>query len=118
MLVLTFREELTRIVAETDQNVLLSALIENEEAWKNFQQIPVQAGKRIAYITAKTPASLISRLRQNHVLIMADVSEDRFNAGKPLQAEAYQTKVKDQQLDILISDFPVEARHALSSEKK
>lgn len=117
MLVLTFKDEFTRLVAGTSQNVLLSALIETEEAWKAFEQIPVQTGKRIAYITAKTPAELITRLRQKNVRIMADVSEDSTNGGKPLSADGYRTKVKDQKLDILISDFPIEARHALGSGK-
>ncbi|GGB96231.1 glycerophosphodiester phosphodiesterase family protein [Dyadobacter sediminis] len=118
MLVLTFKDEFTRLVAETDQNVLLSALIETGEAWNAFEQIPVRAGKRIAYITARTPAELISRLRQEKVRIMADVSEDSTNGGKPMPADGYRVKVKEQQLDILISDYPVEAHHALGSEKR
>ncbi|WP_161597162.1 glycerophosphodiester phosphodiesterase family protein [Dyadobacter flavalbus] len=118
MLVLTFKDEFTRLVAETNQNVLLSALIETEQAWKAFEQIPVRPGKRIAYITAKTPAELITRLRQQKVRIMADVSEDSKNGGKPLSADGYRTKVKNQQLDILISDFPTEAHHALGSQKR
>jgi len=118
MLVLTFKDEYTRLVAGTDQNVLLSALIETHEAWNAFEQIPVQNGKRIAYITAKTPAALITTLRNKNVLIMADVSEDLFHNGKPLHPEGYRAKVKDQQLDILISDFPTEARHALHAPER
>ena len=117
MLVLTFKDEFTRQVAETNQNVMLSALIETDEAWKSFEQIPVQTDKRIAYITTKTPAILITKLRKKNVAIMADVSEDLRNNGKPLPAEAYRAKVKEQKLDILISDFPIEAHEALGSQK-
>ncbi|QLH33079.1 MAG: hypothetical protein HWD62_12230 [Cyclobacteriaceae bacterium] len=44
---------------------------------------------------------------------MADVSEDLRHNEKPLEASGYKTKVQQQQLDILISDFPIEARKAL-----
>ena len=117
MLVLTFKDEFTRQVAETNQNVMLSALIETDESWKSFEQIPVQTDKHIAYITTKTPAILITKLRKKNVVIMADVSEDLRNNGKPLPAEAYRAKVKEQKLDILISDFPIEAHEALGSQK-
>ncbi|MCE7067036.1 glycerophosphodiester phosphodiesterase family protein [Dyadobacter sp. CY326] len=118
MLVLTFKDEITAEVASASQDVFMSALIETPQAWENFKQIPVQSGKRIAYITNRTPASFISTLRKERVLIMADVSEDLRNGGKPLQTEGYREKVKNQDLDILISDFPIEAREALGSAKK
>jgi glycerophosphoryl diester phosphodiesterase len=117
MLVLTFQNQITAQVAKTSQNVFLSALIETDVAWKAFEQIPVQTGKRIAYITTKTPVSLITTLQQKNVIIMADVSENIRNGGKPLHKDAYRAKVKDQKLDILISDFPIEARDALDSQK-
>jgi glycerophosphoryl diester phosphodiesterase len=113
MLVLTFQNQVTAQIAKISQNVFLSALIETDEAWKTFEQIPVRASKRIAYITAKTPARLITILQQKNVLMMADVSEDIRNGAKPLHADAYRAKVKDQKLDILISDFPMEARDAV-----
>ena len=43
---------------------------------------------------------------------MADVSEALRNSGKPLDNTGYQNKVKESSLDILITDFPVEARKA------
>ena len=44
---------------------------------------------------------------------MADASEDIRNNGKPLETKGYRKKVRLQQLDILISDFPIEAKQAL-----
>ena len=44
---------------------------------------------------------------------MADVSEALRNSGKPLDDNGYQNKVRDNSLDILITDFPIEARKAL-----
>lgn len=114
VLVLTFRPEYTQLVAEHHPAILLSALIESDTDLNFFNQLPVHPGKRIAYINAKTPAALIARLREEKILIMADVSEDLRNAGKPLSDEGYRQKVLEQNLDLLICDFPIEARRALN----
>lgn len=113
VVVLTFRKEHTQLIAENYPQVLLSTLIETEEDLNFFKRLPLQINKRIAYINSKTPMDLIARLRDEKILIMADVSEDLRHKGKPLEASGYKTKVLQQQLDILISDFPIEARKAL-----
>jgi glycerophosphoryl diester phosphodiesterase len=113
MLTLTFNMDLTKKVAALSNQILLSALMESENDWQQFKEVPMFAGKKIAYINQKTPVSLIQELKKNEVRIMADVSEALRNSGKPLGNEGYQKKVKDQTLDILITDFPIEARKAL-----
>lgn len=113
VLVLTFRKDYTRWVAENYPQVLLSALIETEGDFNIFKKLPHQPNKRVAYINTKTSAELVDQLRAEKILIMTDVSEDLRHNGKPLDAEVYKTKVQQQQLDILISDFPIEARQAL-----
>lgn len=113
VLVLTFKKEYTQLVAENYSQVLLSALIETEDDFNHFKTLPHQANKRVAYINSKTSVDLITRLREEKILIMADVSEDLRHSGKPLEAEAYKSKAQQQQLNILISDFPIEARQAL-----
>jgi glycerophosphoryl diester phosphodiesterase len=113
MLVLTFRMELTQQVSALSQKILLSTLIETESDWEAARQIATPADKRVAYVNVKTPGSLISQLRKDGVKIIADVSENIRHQGKPLQSEFYQKQIKDLQLDILISDFPIEAHRAL-----
>jgi len=110
MLTLTFNMELTKKVATLSNKISLSALMESENDWQMFKEISMPVGKKIAYVNAKTPVLLIQELRKNNVKIMADVSEAIRNSGKPLGDEGYQKKVKDQTLDILITDFPIEAR--------
>ena len=110
MLTLTFNMELTKKVATLSNKISLSALMESENDWQMFKEISMPVGKKIAYVNAKTPVLLIQELRKNNVKIMADVSEASRNSGKPLGDEGYQKKVKDQTLDILITDFPIEAR--------
>ena len=110
MLVLTFRMELTRQVSALSQKILLSTLIETEMDWEAASELPIQ--NLVAYVNAKTPTPLISKMRKQGVKIMADVSEDTRYNGKPLSEESYRKQVRDMQLDILISDFPIEARKA------
>lgn len=116
VVVLTFKEEYTQLVAENFPQVLLSALIETEADLDGFKELPVQNSKRIAYINAQTPAELITKLRKEKIIVMADVSEDKLNNGVPLISLDYKRKVQQQKLDILISDFPIEARRALEKQ--
>lgn len=112
MLTLTFNMDLTKKVASLSDQISLSALIESENDWQQFIDVPMAAGKKIAYINAKTPATLIQDMKRNKIKIMADVSEALRNSGRPLEQVGYQNKVNDQSLDILITDFPIEARKA------
>jgi hypothetical protein len=52
-------------------------------------------------------------MKRNGISIMADVSENQRYKGKPLSAAAYQTIVRENLLNILITDYPVEARNLL-----
>jgi glycerophosphoryl diester phosphodiesterase len=113
MLTLTFNMALTKKVATLSSQIALSALMESESDWQQFKDIPMAAGKKIAYINTKTPATLIQEMKKSKVRIMADVSEALRNSGKPLEEAGYQHKVKENALDILITDFPIEARKAL-----
>lgn len=112
MLTLTFNMDLTKKVAALSNQISLSALIESENDWQQFIDVPMTAGKKIAYINMKTPATIIQDMKRNKIKIMADVSEALRNSGKPLDQIGYQNKVNDQSLDILITDFPIEARKA------
>lgn len=112
MLTLTFNIELTKNVATLSNQIALSALMESESDWQQFKDVPMPAGKKIAYINSKTSATLIQEMKKNRVKIMADVSEALRNSGKPLEEAGYQNKVKESSLDILITDFPMEARKA------
>ena len=113
MLTLTFNMDLTKKVAALSNQISLSALMESENDWQQFKDVPMAAGKKIGYINQKTPASLIQELKKNKVKIMADVSEVLRNSSKPLDREGYMNKVNANSLDILITDFPIEAREAL-----
>jgi len=117
MLTLTFSMELTKKVATLSKHISLSALMESEYDWQQFKEIDMPDGKKIAYINTKTPVSLIQDLKKNQIKVMADVSEAIRNSGKPLADAGYLDKVRENSLDILITDFPVEARKALKKKQ-
>lgn len=108
-LTLTFNMELTARVAALSNQVMLSALIVTEADWQQFEKINLPVSKKVAYINGSTPTDVVDQLKKNHLNVMADVSEAQNNLGKPLDKEGYRTKVKKQQLDILITDYPIEA---------
>ncbi|MDZ7647853.1 MAG: glycerophosphodiester phosphodiesterase family protein [Cytophagales bacterium] len=113
-LTLTFNMELTRKVAALSNTVMLSALIVTEADWQQFNKVQLPQQKKVAYINSSTPTDVIEQLKKNHIKVMADVSEAQNSSGRPLDADGYLTKVKQQQLDILITDYPIEALSALS----
>lgn len=115
-LTLTFNMELTRKTAALSNKVMLSALIITQEDWQQFKSITLPESKKVAYINSNTPTSLIDQLKKNHIKVMADVSEAQNNSGRPLDGAGYKAKVRQQQLDILITDYPIEARLALSGK--
>jgi len=115
-LTLTFNMELTQKVSALSNKVTLSALIVTETDWQQFEKINLPVSKKVAYINANTPTDVIEQLKKNHLKVMADVSETQNNSGKPLDKAEYRTKVKQQQLDILITDYPIEALGAFNKK--
>jgi glycerophosphoryl diester phosphodiesterase len=108
-LVLTFKVDYSKRVAAASRTIGLSCLITSEEEWKAIETLQIPARQLVAYISAKTDLSLITLLKSKKIKVMTDVSEYLRHNAKPLTAEEYAQKVKQQSLDILISDFPVEA---------
>jgi glycerophosphoryl diester phosphodiesterase len=108
-LVLTFKVDYSKRVAAASSSIGLSCLITSEEEWKVIEALQIPVRQLVAYISAKTDSSLINLLKSKKIKVMTDVSEYLRHNAKPLNVEEYANKVKQQSLDILISDFPVEA---------
>lgn len=108
-LVLTFKVDYSKRVAAASRTIGLSCLITSQDEWKAIEALQIPSQQLVAYISAKTDASLITLLKSKKIKVMTDVSEYLRHNAKPLNAEEYANKVKQQSLDILISDFPVEA---------
>ncbi len=108
-LVLTFKVDYSKRVAAASRTIGLSCLITSEEEWKAIEALQIPAQQLVAYISAKTDLYLITLLKSKKIKVMTDVSEYLGHNATPLSAEEYANKVNKQSLDILISDFPVEA---------
>jgi glycerophosphoryl diester phosphodiesterase len=113
VLTLTFDPAITARVAAFAPDIALSALIITDADWQAFQRAALRADRRVAYITNRTTPALVTTLRRAGVRIMADVSEGTRHGGSARPAAAYRAQVREQQLDILITDYPIEARAAL-----
>jgi glycerophosphoryl diester phosphodiesterase len=102
---LTFNAEHTSIAYKLLPDAKISYLDDNLDEREVALQIPIN--NRVAYITAKTTQQRIDELKSQGILIMADVSELTRNEGKPFQKTFYQAQAKNQNLGILITDFPI-----------
>ncbi len=108
-LVLTFKVDYSKRVAAASRSIGVSCLITSEEEWNAIEALQIPAQQLVAYISAKTDSSLINLLKSKKIKVMTDVSEYLRHNAKPLNSEEYANKVRHQSLDILISDFPLEA---------
>jgi glycerophosphoryl diester phosphodiesterase len=116
MIVLTFNIDLTKKMALLSDKVMLSSLVETQSDWLLLSDVAIPQNRKIAYINSKAPRSLLQELKRNRINLMTDLSEALRNSGKPLANKDYQAFVKENLLDILITDFPIEARKALSDQ--
>jgi glycerophosphoryl diester phosphodiesterase len=105
-IVLTFTAEDSRAVSKISREVRISCLIKNADDWEAIRAIPRQ--QVIAYIDKKTDLKLIEQIRTAKIPVMTDVSENTTDRTYPFGREFYAELVKNLQLDILITDYPVD----------
>lgn len=107
-LFLTFKtEDAQQLISISDQ-LYISVLIRNKEDWQRIKGYPKSVQYLVAYVERKAGIDFISYLKSNGLKMMADVSEHTTNQGILYGKDYYQQRIKDQQLDILITDFPIE----------
>lgn len=107
-LFLTFKPEDTERVMRVSDQLYVSALIRSEVDWLKIRSYSIPMQHVIAYVERTVTTELIHFLKQQGSKIMADVSEHTTNDGKLYTKAYYQHRLKDQKLDILITDFPIE----------
>ncbi|MDX2302622.1 MAG: glycerophosphodiester phosphodiesterase family protein [Microscillaceae bacterium] len=108
VIILTFKDEHSRLVYQLAPDCMISVLIPDEKAWKNVLTLGIPFENLIAYISSNTPLSLILEIEKNNIPLMTDVSEHKNKYTNPLPEDFYKELVQKNHLDILISDFPVE----------
>jgi glycerophosphoryl diester phosphodiesterase len=104
-IVLTFTAKNTRTAYKYLSNAKISYLDTDLEDRIEASKIP--KSNRIAYISDKTSQERIAELSNDGEVLMADANEHNKNNGNPFQNSYYQKSVKSQNLNVLITDFPV-----------
>jgi glycerophosphoryl diester phosphodiesterase len=118
VLFLTFKPEDTKEVFQLSTTTNISALIRNEEDWKNILAFQPDFKQLVAYINPQTPVSVIADLKAKGVRLMADCSENAKNHPKPFESSFYQDLAQSLQLDIMITDYPVEVSRIFAEKNK
>lgn len=118
VLFLTFKPEDTKEVFQLSTTTNISTLIRNEEDWKNILAFQPDFKQLVAYINPQTPVSVIADLKAKGVRLMADCSENAKNHPKPFEPKFYQNLAQSLQLDIMITDYPVEVSRIFAEKNK
>lgn len=118
VLFLTFKPEDTKEVFQLSSTTHISALIRNEDDWNSIQAFQPNFKQLIAYINPQTPVSLISALKAKGIRLMADCSENAKNHPSPFEPSFYLNLAQTMQLDIMITDYPVEVSRIFAEKNK
>jgi len=118
VLFLTFKPEDTKEVFQLSSTTHISALIRNEDDWNSIQAFQPNFKQLIAYINPQTPVSLISALKAKGIRLKADCSENAKNHPSPFEPSFYLNLAQTMQLDIMITDYPVEVSRIFAEKNK
>lgn len=118
VLFLTFKPEDTKEVFQLSPTTHISALIRNEDDWNSIQAFQPNFKQLIAYVNPQTPVSLISALKAKGIRLMADCSENAKNHPSPFEPSFYLNLAQTMQLDIMITDYPVEVSRIFAEKNK
>lgn len=118
VLFLTFKPEDTKEVFQLSTTTPISALIRNEIDWKNILALQPNLKQLIAYVNPQTPVSVIADLKAKGIRLMADCSENTKNHPKPFEPSFYLNLAQSLQLDIMITDYPVEVSRIFAEKNK
>lgn len=118
VLFLTFKPEDTKEVFQLSSTTHISALIRNEDDWNSIQAFQPNFKQLIAYVNLQTPVSLISALKAKGIRLMADCSENAKNHPSPFEPSFYLNLAQTMQLDIMITDYPVEVSRIFAEKNK
>lgn len=116
-IVLTFTDENTKNALSEDGKCIVSTLITTHEEYEKFKKLNHPKERISAYVTEKTPNSVLHLLKQEQILTLSDPREIWNNFTSPLSVDFYNSFVKKLQLNILVTDFPIEINKGLSYHK-
>jgi glycerophosphoryl diester phosphodiesterase len=112
-IVLTFDPAITSKVYSLSHAVAISFLAKDEASWRSVQKSGISNRSLMAYITISTKEALIKEFHQLKIAMMTDASESTRNNAAIYPVEFYQEMIAKKQIDILITDFPVDVSQKL-----
>ena len=115
-IVLTFTHENTNIATQIESKSLVSSLVTTEDEYNNFLKLGLPKEKLAAYVTEKTPRDILKMLKNDGYFTLSDPREVWNKNTKPLSTSYYNSFVTDLNLDILVTDFPVEVGEGLLNQ--
>ena len=110
---LTFNPAVTEKVYSLSRMISISFFLKDIPAWNVVSKMNIPDRKLITYVTATTDLSLIATLKQRKIRIIADASETMRNNANIYSGGFYKTMIEKMNLDVLITDFPVEVSQQL-----
>lgn len=105
---LTFKPTDTQRLYNYSHQLIVSALLRNETDWEALKKLAIPSKGLIAYILRDASSQWSDQLKNAGFTLMADASEHTTNKGQWYPAAYYNERVRKNNLDILITDFPVE----------
>ena len=106
--ILTFSIENTKKALELTKNIMISTLVSNAGEFNNFKNLEATYDRLAAYVTDATPDSLINYLKLANIPLISDPRELWNKKFVPETSDFYKSFIRRSQLDILVTDFPVE----------
>lgn len=107
-IVLTFTKENTKKVFDLHYNVKISTLIKDEEDLTEVLKLSIPSKNLIAYVDLNVSENLIKQLQEKSISILSALAEHVTGDLKMHSKKYYLKLIRDNSIDILITDFPIE----------
>lgn len=116
-IILTFTTGSTYKAYNDDSKALISTLVNSSEDLDQVHLLNIPKERLVAYVTKQTPKTAITQLKNNGTITLSDSRELWNNLSSPLQVNYYDSLIHAMELNILVTDFPIEVETMLSRQK-
>lgn len=107
-LILTFNPENTKRAAGLTEKAMISALINSREDWSHLMKLNIAKNRLAIYVTDQTDKLLLKELKEAGFPLLGDPRELWNGHQQPLKKQEYTDFIERLQLDIVVTDFPLE----------
>jgi glycerophosphoryl diester phosphodiesterase len=112
-IILTFTAENTQKALQFDSEAIISSLVGSNDDYEKFKTYNISNDRLAAYCTDQTSDDIIRILKENGNIILSDPREVWNKITSPLSIGFYSSYAKKLNLNILVTDFPIEVDKGL-----